>query len=432
MSDMFVEKPKEEVNVVQFDTHNDLPWKFRGHIRNQIRKVNLLNNMRDNSQPEYWIPNHTDMPRADIGGLTAEFWVAYVSCTSNYKDAVRHTMEQIDVIRRFVEQYPEHLQLATTADEVEAAVEAGKLASMICIEGGHSMDSSLEVLRAYADLGVRYMTLTHNCNVPWADNNKEDQKITDDHIGGMTSFGQKTVLEMNRLGIFIDISHVSADTMRDALSWSRAPVIFSHSNARDFYNHSRNAPDDVLDMLKENGGILNLVSLPGFVGDAENLDENSSGIVTSMSVEDMANHADYVKERIGHEYLGMGADFDGMTSVLNDMQDVSEFTNFYAKLRERGWNDEEILDIKGRNMLRAMRAMEKVKEEMSSQMPDETWIDRQSLEQYDNVGICRTDLNLHPDAEEATTVPDAPTTEAPDSGISLSTSVLTLVIVLLQ
>ena len=288
--------------AVQFDTHNDLPWQFRGRIRNQIKKVNMLNNMRDPNHPEYWVPNHTDMPRAEIGGLDAEYWVAYVSCTSEYKDSVRQTFEQIDVIKRFIDMYPEDLMLATTADEVELAVNSGKLASLICIEGGHSMDSSLEVLRAYAELGVRYMTLTHNCNTPWADNNKEDQKITDDHIGGMTSFGKKTVIEMNRLGIFIDISHVSADVMRDALKWSEAPVIFSHSNARDYFNHSRNAPDDVLDMLKENRGILNLVSLPGFVGDAENVDESSSGHVTNLSVQDMANHADYVKERIGHEY----------------------------------------------------------------------------------------------------------------------------------
>ena len=182
VSKMFKKRDVSEITAtraVQFDTHNDLPWKFRGQIRNQIKKVNMLNNMRANNTPEYWIPNHTDMPRAEIGELDAEYWVAYVSCSSNYKDAVRHTFEQIDVIRRFIDMYPNDLQLATTADEVELAVNSGKLASLICIEGGHSMDSSLEVLRAYADLGVRYMTLTHNCNTPWADNNKEDQKITE-------------------------------------------------------------------------------------------------------------------------------------------------------------------------------------------------------------------------------------------------------------
>ena len=387
--------------VVMVDGHDDLPWQLRKNKRNAIRDIDLRGNMRDYTEEQqrdmYWVPNHTDWARAKIGGLTAAFWVAYVSCASNYKDAARHTFEQIDVIHRMVDMYPDELAFCRTADQVQAAVDQGKIASMIGIEGGHSMDSSLEILRAYADLGVRYMTMTHNCNIPWADQNDQDNTQSDDFIGGMTEFGQHTVLEMNRLGIFIDISHVSADVMRDSLKWSLAPVIFSHSNVRSVKWHSRNAPDDVLDMLKNNGGVIMVVSLPSYVGDAKTIGHDESGSITDQSVKELADHIDFIKNRIGHEHIGIGADFDGMGSVLNDLRDVSQYPNLWKELANRGYTEDQILDIKGRNLLRAMRGLEKTKKDLAGTQPDETWIYRQDLEAKDERHQCRNDLHLNPD-----------------------------------
>ena len=242
------------------------------------------------------------------------------------------------------------------------------------------MDSSLEILRAYAELGVKYMTITHNCNTPWADQNGQDNTQDKNFLGGMNDFGQATVREMNRLGIFLDISHVSANTMRDSLRWSLAPVIFSHSNARTVRAVSRNAPDDVLDMLKENGGVIMVVSLPSYVGDAKTIDNDESGAITDQSVRDLADHIDFITERIGHEHIGIGADFDGMGSVLNDLKDVSEYPNLWAELSRRGYSEDQVKDIKGRNLLRAMRGLEETAKMLQDQAPEETWIYREDLE----------------------------------------------------
>ena len=408
--------------AVQVDGHDDLPWQLRKNIRNAIKTVDLRKNMREENNPEPWIPNHTDFARAKIGGLTTAFWVAYVDCKSNYKDAVRHTFEQIDVIRRMTEMYPEELEFATSADEIQSAVDQGRLASLIGIEGGHSMDSSLEILRAYADLGVRYMTLTHNCNTPWADQNGQDNKANEEYIGGMTkNFGKRVVYEMNRLGIFLDISHVSADVMRDALQWSLAPVIFSHSNSRVVHAVSRNAPDDVLQLLKNNGGVIMVVSLPGFVGSGEYVDHNSSGSISSLTVKDLANHIDHINHTIGHQYIGVGADFDGMGSALNDLQDVSEYPNLWAELSDRGYSNDQILDIRGRNLLRAMRGMEEVKERLAGQLPDETWIEKGMLEKSDDRVECRTDTKFHPDSNVMPVEPEMP--DVPTSGNLCSASI---------
>ena len=424
--------PKASTNVLLVDGHNDLPWRFRKNVRNQIKYLDLTKNMRDDDTTEYWIPNHTDFARAELGGLTAQFWSAFVLCTSNFKDAVRQTFEQIDVIHRMVEMYPERLEFVRTSEELETAVANGKLASMIGVEGGHSIDSSLEVLRAYYDLGVRYMTLAHNCNPPWIDNNQQDKNDGkahgQDYLGGIESFAGNVILEMNRLGMMVDLSHTSVEAMLAALSISKAPVIFSHSSIKAIENNVRNVPDEVLEKLKLNGGVIMLVSLPDFVGNSAVQENTSSGGITNITVSHLADHARYLADKIGHQHIGIGADFDGMDEVLEDMRDVSEYENFWIALRDRGFTEEEILDIKGRNLLRVFREVEKVKEALKWKLPDETWIDRKSLERFERAK-CRTDLELHPVLE--TSESDASESNESGSGFRL-TQGMTMAIALLS
>jgi membrane dipeptidase len=236
------------------DTHNDFPYNLYAVENNQLENFAFDSNLKIN--PRWQIDSsHTDLARIREGKLGAQFWVAWVTCTRNYKDAVERTLEQIDVIKRFVKKYPKDLMFATSHDEIMEAFKQGKVASLIEVEGGHSIDSRMSVLRLFYELGVRCMTLTHNCNVPWADNNQIDSN-PDAPKKNLTNWGKKVIKEMNRLGMIVDISHVSEGVMRDVLDVSEAPVIFSHSSVYTLRNHVRNVKDDVLLKLKENNGVI--------------------------------------------------------------------------------------------------------------------------------------------------------------------------------
>ena len=406
-------KAPEPSKTLLIDGHNDMAWQMRTGVRNSIKTVDLLTNIRDRSEM-YWVPNHTDLERASIGELNAQFWSVYVSCSSNYKDSVRHTMEQIDVVHRMNEKYRDQMELVGTADEIEAAIAKGKFASLMGIEGGHQMDSSLGVLRLYYDLGVRYMTLTHNCNTPWSDNHNQEDRPDQNLLGGLSDWGIKVMKEMNRIGMMIDLAHVSADTMRAAISASSAPVIFSHSNARNVHGVSRNVPDDVMEKIKENDGIIMLNTYPGFTGEYNVVERDTpSGKITDLAIVDLAEHAYYIKEKIGAQFIGIGADLDGIETVLSDFQDVRSYPQFFSELAKRGFTDEEIEMVKGKNLLRVMRGVEAAKEALAGEKPEEQWLPKADLMKFEERYACRTDTQYHPGPDPETTTTTSTTTTSP-------------------
>ena len=253
----------DEVPLI--DGHNDLPYNLYSVESNILKNFNFDSDLKVN--PRWQIPSSfTDLPRLRKGKLSGQFWVAYVGCSRNYKDAVERTIEQIDVIKRLVKRYPNDLMYITEADQIMEAFRAGKIASMIEIEGGHSIDSRLSVLRVFYELGVRCMTITHNCDTPWADNNLVDRN-PDSPKNNLTEWGRKVIAEMNRLGMIADLSHVSEGVMVDVIEASKAPVIFSHSSVYAIKNHTRNVKDHVLLKLKQNNGVIMINFYSGFIAD---------------------------------------------------------------------------------------------------------------------------------------------------------------------
>ncbi len=316
------------------DGHNDLAWAHREVFAGDLDRGDL--SLR---QPQL----HTDLPRLSAGGVRGQLWAAYVPSTLPEPRAVVATLEQIDFVHRLTARY-DQLALATTADEVERAVARGRIASLIAVEGGHSIGSSLAVLRRLHGLGVRSMTLTHNESTAWAD------AATDEPVaGGLTTFGRQVVAEMNRLGMIVDLSHVSDATARDALATTSAPVVFSHSNARAVCDVPRNVPDDVLARVPANGGIV-MATFVSFLVSA-------SGRAT---IEDVVAQLDHLRDIVGAAHVGIGGDFDGSDDVTVGLEDVASYPRLFAALRARGWSAAELDGLAGRNFLRVMRDVEAV------------------------------------------------------------------------
>lgn len=370
-----VERAKAlHAKVPLIDGHNDLPWQIRRKANRDVWSIDI-----NEPQPDF----HTDIPRLREGMVGAQFWSVYVPVSMQGKEATRATMEEIDIVYQMIERYPDTFQLATTADEVEAAFAAGKIASMMGIEGGHSIDSSLGALRMFHLLGVRYMTLTHSRNIPWADSATDTMAVD-----GLTEFGNEVVREMNRLGMLVDLSHVSPATMRDALDVTEAPVIFSHSSALAVCNHVRNAPDDVLERLVDNGGVIMVTFVPGYISEETrlhgvkrneererlasmpgNTDEsvaegiaawNEANPTPPATLAQVADHIDHIRDVAGIDHIGIGGDYDGISSLPVGLEDVSTYPMLTAELVRRGYSDEDILKILGRNVLRVMRESEAV------------------------------------------------------------------------
>ncbi len=318
------------------DGHNDYPWALREH--NAERDLNRL----DIRLPQPKI--HTDIPRLRQGGVGGQFWSVYVPATLQGAAAVRTTLEQIDVVHRMVAEYPDTFELATTAADVERIFKAGKIASLIGMEGGHAIDNSLAALRMFHAAGARYMTLTHSANVRWADSGTDKPRL-----GGLSRFGEEVVREMNRLGMLVDLSHTSPDTMLDAARVTEAPVIFSHSNARALHDHDRNVPDEVLRLLPKNGGIVMITFVPTFLVRGG-----------KASLADVANHMDHVRRVAGPDHVGIGSDFDGIPAVPAGLEDVSKFPALTAELLRRGWPEQDVRKALGLNILRVMRRAEDV------------------------------------------------------------------------
>jgi membrane dipeptidase len=318
------------------DGHNDLAWALRQQAAG--RELATF----DLAQPQPTLM--TDIPRLRMGGVGAQFWSAYVPVRMQGASAVQGTLEQIDLIHRLVDRYPDTFELARTADDIERIVASGRIASLIGVEGGHAITGSLATLRMFFALGVRYLTLTHSTNVPWADSATDSPRL-----GGLSPFGEEVVREMNRLGMLVDLSHTSPATMAHAIRVSDAPVIFSHTSARAIFDHPRNVPDDVLRLLPENGGVVMVTFVPEFLA--------RDGRATLAHV---ADHLDHVRAVAGADHTGIGSDFDGIPAAPEGLEDVSRFPALTAELLRRGWSDEDVRKAMGGNVLRVMRRAEAV------------------------------------------------------------------------
>jgi membrane dipeptidase len=403
------------------DGHNDLPWALRERAGGDVSKVCLTpaSTAPASTAPAQANPGdpgavnlaapvdgtHTDLPRLAAGGVGAQFWSVYVPASlagagtggngaggngaggngaggngAGGNGAVAVVLEQIDVARRMIACYPEALELALTADDVERIFASGRVASLLGAEGGHAIAGSLGVLRMLYALGVRYLTLTHNANVGWADSATDEPQA-----GGLTGFGRDVVREMQRIGMLVDLSHVSPDTMRDALDVAAAPVIFSHSSALSLCDYPRNVPDDVLARLAGNGGVCMVTFVPGFVSQecadwlaglkAEaarcGLDPKDFGQLFSLkagwerahplpraTLAQVADHVEHVREVAGVEHVGLGGDFDGTPDVTVGLEDVSAYPALFAELLRRGWTEPDCAALAGGNVLRVLRAAE--------------------------------------------------------------------------
>ncbi|MEM1194508.1 MAG: dipeptidase [Pseudomonadota bacterium] len=382
-----------------FDGHNDTPLQLRIRLENQINRFDFNDTLVSAKSDPFGRAMHTDIKRLKKGRVGAQYWSVYVPASLPEPEAVKMTMEQIDVTKRLIDRFSDDLAYAESADDVENAMAEGRIAGLLGMEGGHSIGSDLGVLRQMYALGARYMTLTHSRNTPWADS-ATDQPVH----GGLTDFGKDVVREMNRLGMLVDLSHVSEETMRDALAVARAPVIFSHSGAKAVTGHARNVPDSVLELLPANGGIVMVVALPGFLNEerrqwhsrreAENarleaLNQGRPDIVkTAMEewdaanpepatlVTDMADHIDHIRDIAGVESIGIGADFDGMPSGPVGFEDVSGYPALFAELVRRGYSQAELEMIANRNAIRVLREAEAHAANQRATPPIETRLER--------------------------------------------------------
>jgi membrane dipeptidase len=364
------------------DGHNDLPWALR-----KARSAGP--ELTDIAQRVEF--THTDLPRLAEGGVGGQFWSVYVPAELQGDAAVAATIEQVDLVRRLAARYPDRLELALTAAQAESITASERVACLIGAEGGHSIASSLPVLRALHELGVRYMTLTHNRNVPWADSATDEPAA-----GGLTPFGREVVREMQRLGMLVDLSHVAPATMTDALDTAQAPVIFSHSSALALCDHPRNVPDEILARLHGNNGVCMITFVPAFVSQAcrdwelslaqelrqQGLDPRDPSSRRQAGPEwlaahprpaatlaDVADHADHVREVAGIEHIGVGGDYDGVDQLPEGLADVSRYPALIAELRDRGWSDADCGALASGNILRVLRDAEAAAAEISATRP---------------------------------------------------------------
>ncbi len=356
------------------DGHNDLPWALRE--RTMQNGGDLSQVVFDLDAPAEGL--HTDLPRLAAGGVGAQFWSVYVPASLAGDAAVTAVLEQIDLALRMITRYPGSFGLALNADDVEQVFASGRVASLLGAEGGHAIAGSLGVLRMLYALGVRYMTLTHNANVGWADSATDERQA-----GGLSGFGRDVVREMQRIGMLVDLSHVAVSTMNDALDVAEAPVIFSHSSAKAVCNSPRNVPDDVLERLGDNNGVCMVTFVPMFVSRecadwfsglkefvaARGLDPRSFTDIRSVEPEwkaahpvpratlsQVADHIEHVRSVAGVEHVGIGGDFDGTSEVTAGIEDVSKYPALFSELLLRGWSESDFKALVGANVLRVLRA----------------------------------------------------------------------------
>ena len=367
------------------DGHNDLPWEIREYAGGP-RDVDAY----DLRKPT---PKHTDLARIAAGQLGAQFWSIYIPGEIRDSGYARVQLEQFDIARRMIAKYPERLVFATSADDIDRAYKAGKVASFLGMEGGHAIENSLGALRSYYALGARYMTLTHNVTLDWA-----DAALDSARHNGLTPFGREVVREMNRLGMLVDLSHVSPGTMSAALDVSEAPVIFSHSSARALVDFPRNVPDSILARLPRNGGVVMVTFVPAFVSNEVRDYERAEGefrrtlkgmtdttdrrraideweaahLRPHATLSQVADHIEHVRKVAGVDHVGIGGDFDGIDHVVDGLEDVSKFPYLFAELIRRGWNDDDLRKLAGRNVLRVLRGAEATARRLQASRPAST------------------------------------------------------------
>lgn len=367
------EARKLHAETLLIDGHNDLPWELRQQARGQFDKLDISKVQKS---------LQTDIPRLREGGVGAQFWSVWVPGeTSKRGAALSTTIEQIELVKAMIARYPETFELALTADDIERIAKTGKIASLIGVEGGYSIEGSIPVLRQLYEMGARYMTLTHSDSLDWADSGTDVPRS-----GGLSPFGEEVVREMNRLGMMVDISHVSPDAMKDALRVTKAPVIFSHSSARAVADHPRNVPDDVLKLTAENGGVVMVNFFSAFIvpesaerdvrrmayrreidktmtdeGEIEQAmkrwdAENGRG--ERGTIHTLVDHIDHIVKVAGVDHVGIGSDYDGVSMLPEQLEDVSTYPYITQALLDRGYSHDDIRKINGGNLLRVMRATE--------------------------------------------------------------------------
>jgi membrane dipeptidase len=373
-------------SVPLIDGHNDLAWEIR---QSKTAPMDVAAyDLRTRT------PGQTDLERLKAGQVGAQFWSIYVPGEVKDSGYARIQLEQFDIARRFIARYPDRLALALTADDIEREFKRGRVASLLGMEGGHVIENSLGALRAYYDLGARYMTLTHNVTLDWA-----DAALDSVRHDGLTDFGREVVREMNRLGMLVDLSHVSPATMSDALDVTQAPVIFSHSSARALTEHPRNVPDSILQRLPKNGGMVMVTFVPAFVSNDvaryEKREEEESKRLSAevadtaevrrrmeawtaanprpqATLAQVADHIEHIRKVAGVDHVGLGSDFDGITNVPVGLEDVSTFPQLFAELIRRKWSDDDLRKLAGRNSLRVLRATEQTAERLRKERQPST------------------------------------------------------------
>jgi membrane dipeptidase len=379
------------------DGHNDLPWEIRARFGGDLTRIDLAASTAALPAPPDGAPLMTDIPRLRTGRVGAQFWSVWIPAETRGPEAVQMTLEQIDLVKALCARYPADLALAYTAADIIRLHRAHRIASLIGVEGGHQINNSLVVLRAYYDGGARYMTLTHSSNTDWADSATD----TPAHHG-LTPFGREVVREMNRLGMLVDLAHVSADTMRAALTVAEAPVIFSHSSARALVDHPRDVPDEVLQLVVRNRGVVMVNFFPGYVSearrrwDAERAAEQArdssppfGGLFIGQperiaaalraweqahpkpraTIADVADHIEHIRKVAGVDYVGIGSDFDGIPEAPVGLEGVDKFPALLNELARRGWSDAELAKVAGTNLLRVMTEVEAVSARLRAARP---------------------------------------------------------------
>jgi len=402
-SDLELEATVREVlrQVPLIDGHNDAPWAIRSRVSNHLADFDFTDTASGDR------PMHTDIARLRAGGVGGQFWSVWVPVDLDGGDAVVTTLQQIDLVQRLTAEYPDDFELALTADDVVRIHGEGKIASLIGMEGGHSIDNSLAVLRQFYAVGARYMTLTHWKNVDWVDAATDTPKHD-----GLSLFGEIVVKEMNRLGMLVDLSHVSAATMHDVLDISRAPVFFSHSCAMALNSHPRNVPDDVLKRIAESGGVV-MINFGSYFVDSKITERHAAYKAEELRLEtlnpgdpqavkdgmkqwlaanplwtvplgDLADHFDHVRKVAGIDHVGIGSDYDGIGALPKGMENVSGYPTLLVELMRRGWSREDIAKVAGLNILRVMREAEAIAAELQkTEMPFEARIDDEGYDEHE-------------------------------------------------